>query len=52
MNSNEALSIKISKESKALLEELAKSLDGSIIPGFVLEYGECLAVLKILSANM
>lgn len=39
MNVNEALAVTISPESIALQAELAKSLNHTSIPGYVLEYG-------------
>lgn len=47
MNVNEALAVTISPESVALQEELAKSLNHTSIPGYVLEYGEYPTVLAI-----
>ena len=45
MNVNEALAVTISPESIALQEELAKSLNHTSIPGYVLEYGRSLTDL-------
>ncbi|PVH67654.1 hypothetical protein DL98DRAFT_277260 [Cadophora sp. DSE1049] len=42
MNASDAMAVTISPESRALTEELAKSLNHTSIPGYVLEYGKSL----------
>lgn len=48
MNTNEAMMVTISPESIALTEELARSLNHTLIPEFVLEYGEFRSGFNVL----